>query len=95
MVPRISVRRQIRYRSLVAIERLRGIQYRCLRCNTVFFDLDDLDAHVRREGPGPESNDVPEFDQPLLLRIYYSEDIREGWGETLKERKRRRSALKR
>jgi hypothetical protein len=87
VVPRVSVRRQIRYGALVAIERLRGIQYRCLRCNRVFFDLDDLDAHVRREGPGPESNDVPEFDQPLLLRIYYSEDIREGWNETLRERK--------
>ncbi len=51
MVPRISVRRQNRFGVAVAIERLRGRQYRCLVCNTVFYELDELDAHVRREAP--------------------------------------------
>jgi hypothetical protein len=86
MVPRISVRRQERYGLPVAIERLRGRQYRCLRCNTVFYELDELDHHLRREGPGPDAEDVPRFDEPMLLRIFYSQDVREGWGERLKKR---------
>lgn len=86
MVPRISVRRQNRFGVAVAIERLRGRQYRCLVCNTVFYELDELDAHVRREAPGPDSSDVPRFDEPILLRIFYSRDIREGWGERLHDR---------
>jgi hypothetical protein len=87
VVPRISVRRQIRHGVAVAIERLKGRQYRCLRCNTVFFELDELDRHVRREGPGPASEDVPRLDDTVVLRIFYIEDIREGCGETLPERK--------
>ncbi|HTO87044.1 MAG TPA: hypothetical protein VMR54_05885 [Thermoanaerobaculia bacterium] len=87
MVPRISVRRQKRYGRSVAIERLRGRQYRCLRCNTVFYELEELDHHVRLEEPGPDSKDVPCFDEPILLRIFYSEDVREGWGEALTQRR--------
>ena len=87
MVPRISVRRQKRYGLSVAVERLRGRQYRCLRCNTVFYELDELDHHLRSERPGPDSEGVPPFDEPVLLRIFYSEDVREGWGERLKDRR--------
>jgi hypothetical protein len=87
MVPRISVRRQNRFGVAVAIERLRGHQYRCLVCNTVFYELDELDAHVRREAPGSDSPEVPRFDEPLLLRIFYSKDVRESWGENLYDRR--------
>jgi len=90
MVPRISVRRQVRFGRPVAIERMRGRQYRCLRCNRVFYELDELDGHLRREKPGPNSDDLPRFDDPILIRIFYSQDIREGWGETLRERRERR-----
>lgn len=86
MVPRISVRRQNRFGVAVAIERFRGRQYRCLVCNTVYYELDELDAHLRREAPGPESPDLPRFDDPILVRIFYSQDIREGWGEHLHDR---------
>jgi hypothetical protein len=88
MVPRISVRRQNRFGIAVAIERFRGRQYRCLVCGTVFYELDELDAHVRRdEAPGSDSPDLPRFDEPLLIRIFYSKDIREGWDERLKKRR--------
>ncbi len=92
MVPRISVRRQRRYGLPVAIERLRGRQYRCLRCNTVFYELDELDHHLKSESPGPDAEGAPRFDDAILIRIFYSEDIREGWGEHLRDRddKRRR-----
>jgi hypothetical protein len=86
MVPRISVRRQKRFGVPVAIERFRGRQYRCLICNTVFYELDELDAHLRREVPGPDSPDLPRFDDPILVRIFYAQDILEGWGETLHDR---------
>jgi hypothetical protein len=89
MVPRISVRRQVRFGRPVAIERLRGRQYRCLRCNLVFYELDELDHHILQERPGPDSQDVPRFEEPVLLRIFYSRDVREGWGETLRERRAR------
>jgi hypothetical protein len=87
MVPRLSVRHQIRHGVAVAIERLRGRQYRCLRCNTVFYELDELDRHVRREGPGPSSPEAPSFDETILLRIFYIEDVREQHGQRLRERK--------
>jgi hypothetical protein len=90
MVPRISVRRQVRFGRPVAVERMRGRQYRCLRCNTVFYELDELDSHLRREKVGPDSENVPRFDDPILIRIFYSQDIREGWGEMLRERPERR-----
>lgn len=87
MVPRISVRRQNRFGIAVAIERFRGRQYRCLVCGTVFYELDELDSHIRRETPGPNSPLVPSFDEPLLVRIFYSKDVREEWDERLKERR--------
>jgi len=87
VLPRISVRRQQRFGIPVGIERFRGRQYRCLVCNKVFFELDELDAHVRRdEAPGPDSANLPRFDEPLLIRIFYTRDVREEWGERLKER---------
>ncbi len=86
MVPRISVRRQNRFGVPVAIERFRGRQYRCLVCNTVFYELDELDVHLRREAPGPDSPDVPHFDDPILVRIFYAKDVREEWGEGLRDR---------
>lgn len=95
MVPRISVRRQSRYGLPVAIERLRGRQYRCLRCNLVFFELDELDLHLRTEGPGPESADVPRQNEPLLLRIFYMSDVREEWDEHLRPRRARRRVARR
>lgn len=71
MVPRISVRRQNRFGIAVAIERIRGRQYRCLVCNKVFYQLDELDAHVRREAPGADSRELPLFDEPMIIRIFY------------------------
>jgi hypothetical protein len=87
MVPRISVRRQNRFGVAVAIERFRGRQYRCLVCNTVFYELDELDAHLRREVPGADSPDLPRFDYPILVRLFYSKDVREEWGERLRDRR--------
>jgi hypothetical protein len=87
MVPRISVRRQTRFGVAVAIERFRGRQYRCLACNAVFYELDELDAHLRSEAPGPDALDVPRFDDPILVRIYYARDLRDEWGEELHARK--------
>ena len=87
MVPLVSVRRQVRFGLRVAIERMRGRQYRCLRCNRVFFDLDELDFHLRTEAPGPDSPELPRFEEPMLLRVFYSQDVREGCGEKLRERK--------
>jgi hypothetical protein len=86
LVPRISLRRQIRFGIPVAVERFRGRQYRCLRCNGVFYELDELDAHIRRERPGPDSPELPVIDAPLLVRIFYSRDVREEWGERLHDR---------
>ncbi len=87
MVPRISVRRQNRFGIPVAIERFRGRQYRCLVCGAVFYELDELDAHVRRaETPGPDSPDLSRFDEPLLIRIFDSKDVREEWDERLRDR---------
>ena len=86
MVPRISVRRQKRFGIAVTIERFRGRQYRCLVCNTVFYELDELDAHARREAPGPDSPDIPRFDEPILIRTFYSRDVREEWDERLRDR---------
>jgi len=87
MVPRICVRRQNRLGVPVAIERFRGRQYRCLVCNTVFYELDELDAHLRREAPGADAPDVPRFDDPILVRIFYAKDVREEWGERLRDRR--------
>jgi hypothetical protein len=87
MVPRISARHQKRFGVTVAIERMRGIQYRCLRCNQVFYELDELDAHVREETPGPPSPQVPRSEQAIQLRMFYLDDIREGCEPPLKERK--------
>ncbi len=88
MVPRISVRRQNRFGIAVAIERFRGRQYRCLVCNRVFYELHELDAHLLRdEAPGLDSPDVPRLEEPLVIRVFYSEDVREGCGEKLKDRR--------
>ena len=86
MVPRISVRRQNRFGLPVAIERFRGRQYRCLVCNTVFYELDELDVHLRSEAPGPDAPGVPHFDDPIVVRIFYAKDVREEWGEGLRDR---------
>ncbi|HYV41882.1 MAG TPA: hypothetical protein VEO02_08865 [Thermoanaerobaculia bacterium] len=36
--------------------------------------------------PGPDSPEAPRFEEPLLLRIFYSKDVRENWGEKLHDR---------
>jgi hypothetical protein len=86
LVPRISVRRQVRFGIPVAIERLRGRQYRCLACNALFFELDRLDAHIRKERPGQVSESVPAFDETIPIRVFYMKDEREETGEMLRER---------
>jgi hypothetical protein len=86
LVPRITVRRQVRFGIPVAIERLRGRQYRCLVCNALFFELDQLDAHIRKERPGPVAKSAPVFDETIPIRVFYMKDIREETGETLRDR---------
>jgi hypothetical protein len=81
MSPAIIVIRRRRNGRWFREERFRGRQFRCVRCNSVFYEESGILAHLSREDSGQAENpDLPAVGRSVDIRVPYLRDLKEMLG---------------
>jgi len=78
MVPQIKVKYRAKENIKYAIEQFTGKQYRCLKCNNIFYSDKELFRHIRRCKLIKEENKhikFPQLNDSVKSILLYTDDI--------------------
>lgn len=78
MIPQIKAKYRIKDDVPFTIEKVVGIQYRCLLCNKIFYKEKELQQHILRKNTNcneHKNSKTPKHLENINVSIIYTEDI--------------------
>jgi len=78
MIPQIKAKYRIKDEVPYTIEKVIGVQYRCLLCNNIFYKERELQQHILNKGLNCNEHKhakVPKHLENINVSIIYTEDL--------------------
>jgi len=80
MLPKIKAKFRSKNDCNFTIEQFYGKQYRCLKCNSVFFSDKEIFRHFRHcktDNKNRNSTRIPKINESIQIRIFYTDDYKD------------------